>query len=329
MKRENVNYFAVGIFVVAMLIMFMAVLYQITGRAGPTDSYQVFLGNVTGLKRGTPVFYEGYQVGQVEQITPEREAGQTRYRLELTLPAGWQVPADSVARVVSTGLLSAVTVDIQEGESRQFLEPGDTLQGKQGVGMMSMLDGLGADFKDLSENGLKPLLANANELVTSVSRLVDEAGPGIAGGLRATLSRLNDSAGRLQDVLNAHNRDNIATFLANMRAASEDTVVVADQARSAAERLAVLAKDLQDTRARLDGVLGNADGLVSETRPRLRAAVVSLHHSLDAVAQHIDTVAYNLETTSRNLSEFSREIRQNPSLLLNSTPARDQVRTQR
>ena len=90
MKRENVNYFAVGIFVVAMLILFMVVLFQITGRAGPTDSYQVFLDNVAGLKRGTPVFYEGYQVGQVEQITPEREAGQTRYRLALTLPAGWQ-----------------------------------------------------------------------------------------------------------------------------------------------------------------------------------------------------------------------------------------------
>ena len=230
---------------------------------------------------------------------------------------------------MSSGLLSAVTIDIQEGESRQFLEPGDTLQGRQGVGMMSMLDGLGADLKDLSENGLQPLLTNANELVTSVSRLVEESGPGIAGELHATLSRLNDSAERLQDVLNAHNRENVATFLANMREASEDTVVVADQARSAAERLAVLARDLQDTRARLDGVLGNADGLVSENRPHLQAAVVSLHHSLDAVAQHIETVAYNLETTSRNLNEFSHQIRQNPSLLLNSTPARDQIRTQR
>lgn len=328
MKRENINYFAVGIFVLVMLVLFMAVLYQMTGRAGPTDSYQVFLDNVAGLKRGTPVFYEGFQVGQVEQITPEREGGQTRYRLALSLPSGWQVPADSVARVVSSGLLSAVTIDIREGTSSQLLEPGDTLQGRQGGGLMSMFDGLGADFKDLSENGLRPLVAHADELVESVARLVHESGPGIAGDLQATVSRLNDSAERLQDILSAHNRKNVTRFLANMRAASEDAVVVADQARSAAERLAELAGDLQDTRARLDGVLGNADGLVSENRPHLKAAVVSLHHSLDAVTEHIGTVAYNLETTSRNLSEFSRQIRQNPSLLLNSRPARDQIRTQ-
>ena len=114
MKRENVNYLAVGVFVLTMLILFMVVLYRITGRGGPMDSYFVFLDNVAGLNQGTPVYYEGFKVGQVEDITPDRSTGQTRYRLEISLPSGWQIPADSVARAVSSGLLSAVTIDIQD-----------------------------------------------------------------------------------------------------------------------------------------------------------------------------------------------------------------------
>ena len=209
------------------------------------------------------------------------------------------------------------------------MEAGDTLKGEQSASLVNVLDQFGADFKGLSDEGIRPLLANINNLVTNVSGLIDESGTATMGDLRTLLSKLNSAAEGLQDVLNARNRDNAAAFLTNMRTASEDTVSIAEQARVAAKRLAVLASDLQGTRARLDHVLENADGFVTESRPHLEATFITLRHSLDVVDEHIDAVAHNLENTSRNLNEFSRQIRQNPSLLLNSTPPKDQTRTTR
>ncbi|MEQ8231707.1 MAG: MlaD family protein, partial [Gammaproteobacteria bacterium] len=103
MKRDTVNYTLVGAFVVAMAVAFVVLLMAVTGRGGPSDTYFVYYENVAGLKFGTGVYYEGYQVGQVEGIEPETTAEGMRYRVTLSITAGWRIPADSVARVAEIG----------------------------------------------------------------------------------------------------------------------------------------------------------------------------------------------------------------------------------
>ena len=69
-KRDNVNYLVVGVFVLIMLGTFFTLMYFVTGRTGPAEHYFVRYKNVSGLKFGTGVFYEGYRVGQIEKIIP-------------------------------------------------------------------------------------------------------------------------------------------------------------------------------------------------------------------------------------------------------------------
>ena len=85
---------------------------------------------------------------------------------------------------------------------------------------------------------------------------------------------------------------------------------------------AVLAGDLVETRAKLDSLLVQTDGLVGENRDALRKSIIDLRHVTDSLARHIEAVNQNVEGTARNMFEFSREIRKNPGLLLSgSTPA--------
>jgi len=100
MKRENINYIAVGTFVLIITASFFVFLYQVTGSSGPTDNYYVTYNNVTGIKFGTPVLFDGYQVGQVESIEPIRTQGDTRYRLKLSIQQDWPVPEGSIAKIV-------------------------------------------------------------------------------------------------------------------------------------------------------------------------------------------------------------------------------------
>jgi len=124
MRRDTINYTAVGAFVLVLFALVLTVLYQITGRRGPTDEYHAQYDNVEGIKYGTPDLYEGYPIGQVSEVLPVKSAQGTRFRLSLAVQNGWRIPADSEARVVKSGLLSAVAIDIREGDSASALSPG-------------------------------------------------------------------------------------------------------------------------------------------------------------------------------------------------------------
>ena len=82
MKRDTINYVAVGAVVLAALVLLLVGLALITGRSGAATDYFVHYRNVTGLRYGAPVFYEGYRIGEVAAIEPERSSS-----LALLLPA--------------------------------------------------------------------------------------------------------------------------------------------------------------------------------------------------------------------------------------------------
>ncbi len=169
MKRDNLNYLMVGAFVAVMLVAGFILLVAITGRSGPTDEYLVFYDNVSGLKFGTGVYYEGYRVGQIENITPESTDRGMRYKIELSVTADWKIPSDSVASVQSSGLISAITIQINEGDEATFLQPGDTINGRGQSDLFSVINQAAGDFRTLSQEGILPLVKNLNERITQVA----------------------------------------------------------------------------------------------------------------------------------------------------------------
>ena len=96
MRRDNINYFLVGLFTLVSLAVLLVALYKITGRVGQAEPYHVYFHNIAGLGKGTHVTYEGYQIGYVERLVPEqdRNTGAPDYR------------PDGVVRVLGAGELS-------------------------------------------------------------------------------------------------------------------------------------------------------------------------------------------------------------------------------
>src|ERR1700758_2627265 len=108
MKRDNVNYGLVGVVVLAAFVVLIGALVMITGRGGASTAYFTHYHNVAGLRFGAPVFYEGYRIGQVAAIVPDRDAKGIRYKIELSVRRDWPIPKDSIAHMTSTGLLADV-----------------------------------------------------------------------------------------------------------------------------------------------------------------------------------------------------------------------------
>jgi phospholipid/cholesterol/gamma-HCH transport system substrate-binding protein len=291
MKHENINYLVVGSFVLAVLVAFIIVLGLITGRNGDTENYHVYYNSVAGLKYGTIVSYEGYQLGQIENVEPVHTNGETRYKVTFSIQSGWKIPDDSIATITSSGLLGGVSIDIKEGVSKNMLPSGGTLTGEEGANLFAAVGSAAGDIKVLIK-----------DVRTFVQTLNTEAD--LFNDVHTLMTRLNNSAAGLEKILNNNNQENIEKTINNIAMASGK---------------------LDGTISELKQVVASSNSLVSENKDEIQRSIQHLSASLEVIAQHIDTIAYNLEGTSRNMNEFSRQIRENPGLLLGSTPPKDKT----
>jgi phospholipid/cholesterol/gamma-HCH transport system substrate-binding protein len=306
MRRDNINYLAVGIFVLAALVALLVVLYKLTGRVGDSDPYHVLYGNITGLADGSRVTYEGYQVGFVAGVTPEQGETGTRYRVELRLKRGWRIPADSVARIYSAGLLAETVINIEEGESRERLAPGGEIAGVQGGDLFAALGDIAADLGGLTREGIRPLLDNLNRTVTGLGGELETRVPRILDDMESMAQKLDQSADGLTRMLDAGNTTRVGNIIADVE--------------TTARNFRELSASLQGTQAQLDTLMGDVQGVVGDNREDLRQTVQSLRRTLDSVAREVDGILYGLEGASRNMHEFSRELRGNPGLLIKGGP---------
>lgn len=314
MKDVRINYVVVGGFVVTMLAALLVVVALLTGRTGATDSYVTHLNNVQGVKFGTKVTYEGFVVGQVEDIVPLRADGRTSFRLVLAVRRNWPIPEGSVARVAASGILAAMTVDIKGGASERMLEPGSQIPGGPAANIFATMNEMAGQVAVLNQQGLLPLLANINQRVDSLGSILEKQAPDLLANLVAISSDLAAKTPRIT-----------ADVQKMTGTLSTQVVTEANAARVAQtlDNLAELSAGLKDSRAKVDAVLTTLDGTVQKSGPAVEASLKDLRYILQSVARNIDSITYNLETTSRNFNEFSRQLRENPGVLIGGTKARD------
>lgn len=309
MKRETINYFSVGLFVLLALAMLFFVMFRLMNGMGDRDVYYTYYRNVAGLGSGTLVTYEGYAFGQVAAIEPQRNADGLRYQVELRVRKDWKIPVDSVARVYSEGLLADTVVNIGEGTASDFLNPGDALKSEQGVDLFATIGAMAGDFGDLSENSLRPLLETLNHTVQQLGSELGSGLPAIMQGMQSLVGKLDRSADHLSDVLNAETVLQVQRTISNMDVAASD--------------VRQLSEGLVEVKDEAQNLIHKLDGLVSASQPDVQQSVVELRHILEQVSRYSDSILQNLDSTSRNMSEFSRQIREHPGRLISGSAPSD------
>ncbi len=298
---------------------------MLTGRTGAVDNYYTYYSNVTGIKFGTQVVYEGYPIGQVEEITPEEKDGRMRFRIDFSVIQGWRLPKDSVGEIAAPGLLAAVTISIKAGNDKVPLKPGDMIISKERSDVFAVVSGVAGQLGDLMDVSIKPLLDNVNKAVSSINKIIDKEGlalfedvrevtdelakvvalmarriPNIADNIEQFSAKLNTTADELQKLMTPETRGQIEAVIANLNSASKSMSTLADEVSKL-----VVSEDSDMRR------------VIGETR-----------YIIESVSRHIDSINQNMEGAARNMYEFTRQIRQNPGLLLGGTPPEDKGKIQ-
>ncbi|HQV72054.1 MAG: MlaD family protein [Dokdonella sp.] len=297
MKRDTINYVAVGAVVLAALVLLLVGLALITGRSGAATDYFVHYRNVTGLRYGAPVFYEGYRIGEVAAIEPERSSEGTRYKVTVSVKRDWTIPVDSVARLQSSGLLADMSIGIKEGASKQMLARGAEIGGAENADVFAAVGELAGQVSALTREQITPMIALLSKRVDSITGSLDNNTPEILGQAQTLLGKLNDASGALDDLLKPQNRAAVASILGNVQG---------------------LSGELRETRKTLDQTVGELADIARENRGDIRGAMTDLATVMASLSSRMDVITHHLESATRNLDEFSREIRRNPGQLLRS-----------
>ncbi|WP_375200979.1 outer membrane lipid asymmetry maintenance protein MlaD [Hyphococcus sp.] len=139
MSRAGFFETIVGALVIAVAAGFLAYAYGVSGKGVGRDHYRVgaVFGRVDGVTVGSEVRIAGVKVGSVAGNSLDPMTYEAN--VELAIDRGVAIPQDSVAKVVSDGILGGAHIAIEPGAAEEMLLEGDKLTITQGsVDLLSL-----------------------------------------------------------------------------------------------------------------------------------------------------------------------------------------------
>ncbi|HMC96599.1 MAG TPA: MlaD family protein [Flavobacteriales bacterium] len=268
--------------------------------------YRVMYVDVSGVTGSTPVFYNGYKVGQV--IATEMTEDSTR-----RIMVSFQLDEDHLpltkqtkVEIYSSDLFSrALRIVLAKGEPAKN---GDTLIGDA---QLSLTDAVGEQIDPLKRKA-EGMLASIDSVLSSLQLVLNDSAVGDIhasfASVRSTLETFNTTAHRMDELIASESTairaiiENIRTVSANLDQFSAEMGHVVQNLDSAS---AVLA----------DGRLKKMMADLSESSTQLKTIMTGLEQgegTLGALLKN-DTLYANLEKSSKELDLLLEDLRLNPN----------------
>ncbi len=330
MRYSNINYVVVGVFVIAMLAAAVGSIAILTGRTGAVDRYYTVYDNVTGVKFGTQVIYEGYPIGQVEAVTPEENRGRMEFRVDFSIKEGWRIPEDSQVEIAAPSLLSSVALQVHAGVSSDALKPGDRVNSRDAANVFGAVSSLAEQVARVIESDAKPLFKEVAGTFKEIKQFIGQDGKVLASDVQVLIgnskSMIEDIHSRIPGIAN-----NIETFTANLTKASQEVGKMASpKNRELVEGILAQMDEatlkFDDVLTSMDKVLEDIDRLAVDPKADVEVILGESRYVVESLSRHIDSINQNMESAARNMNEFSRQIRANPGLLLGGSPQPETTR---
>lgn len=126
MNKETMH-----ILVGAVVVALGVTAFLLSHQGGPTDEISGYpltaqFGAVDGVSVGTKVLLTGIQVGDVTALSYDDKS--ERAMLDFVIRPDIKIPMDSVALIVTDGLLGAKYIKIQPGGDTEVMKPGDAFE---------------------------------------------------------------------------------------------------------------------------------------------------------------------------------------------------------
>jgi len=306
-KEQKARLFVFILVSLGLFVLFSALLIVPTLKArGLTYFINFKETTVNGLLIGSPVKYQGVEVGKVRRIQVAPDDLRS-IRVDLEIDREFSVRTDMTATLTFTGITGSKFIELSGGTNASaHLEPGYAIEPARGLGEKA-----------------EDIVANID---TAIRRINDLLGPDNQKRINLFLENTEKSAAVISGVLQAK-QENLSNAITNIEKAAQDFGAVTENLRR-------ISADLGDMTSKLgEGtgeVLDNfkkrfSDEELGKLLKNLQSFVESgaadmktLENVLLAQQTDLRTTLESMGAAIDNLSRFSRALVEDPTSLLRS-----------
>lgn len=260
---------------------------------------------VDGLDKANKVKVNGLNIGQVKDL--DFLEGSSKIVAEFYIKSDIKIPANSVARIYATDLLGSKAVEIILGDSKKYLQSGDTLRSE-----------MESSLKDQLSEQVEPLKKKALVLINSVDSVMMV----------------------IQSIFNENTRSSLASSLENIRntlgnlenaSSNIDTILISGKARvqNIMANAESISRNLKENNENINTILTNfaalSDSLAEADIPQTLRDASTAVNNLKVISDKInrgegtlgqlitnDSLYLELNNSMNSLNLFLEDIRLNP-----------------
>ncbi len=269
--------------------------------------YHAVYADVAGVTEATPVYYNGFKVGQVvgRQLKADG-SGQIVVTFQLN-EQRLKLPRDTEVRIYSADLFSRA-LQLRLGTSADLATSGDTLSSGSELSLTDAVSGQIDPLKRKAEG----MIANIDSVLTAFQLILNDSArkdiDASFASIRGTLETFNKTAQRIDDLMAAESAAIRAT-LENVRKVSENLVAYNTTITSVLQNMDTVTGHLAG--GEIKRMLTSLDSSSAQLKD-LMARINAGEGSIGALLNN-DTLYQNLENASREMDLLMEDLRINPN----------------
>ena len=321
----RIHTWAIGLFLIAGIGLFTAILFLIGNRHdvfGEHVDFYADFSDVDGLPRGAQVRVAGIEAGEVKRIEiPSSPASKFRLKLQVRRNARGMVRTDSLVSIRTEGVVGDKYIFIREGTSAAAEAPaGATLPSKEPFDLGAALE-KASGLLDNVQGTVTDLHGRLDVALDSVTRTVNHV-DGVVTVVKPDIKRMASNAGRITDTINAIVSDlNAGRGPAGLllkdettRKQLQATLSNAQQATfnlsDASARADRLLADVQSRElvAKAQAILENVQAMSEQLNQAVKEALGPDHMGEDGASNIRETLS-NLNRGTANLAEDTEALK--------------------
>jgi phospholipid/cholesterol/gamma-HCH transport system substrate-binding protein len=288
----------IGFFAILTILVLIVGINYLKGLniLNSSRSFHAKYENIGGLKVGSPVSVNGYQIGSVSRVSLFSRKDQ-KLLVTVSIEEDFDIPINSIFKIVNQDLMGSKSINLVLGDDSSFAEFGDTLS--------SIVEG---SLQDEVSAQILPLKIKTEELIGSIDSV-----------MTIITSVLNKDARK--DLSNSLSSLNQTFALMTQTMRKVDQIVDQND-----EKITSIIMNLESNNNKITNILNNFSDIsdviirsdIEELLNSLGNTTMKINNSEGSLGMLINDkeLYYNLEKASKELEELINDIKENPKRYL-------------
>ena len=279
--------------VLSIIVLFVGINYlKGLNVLDSSRNFYAIYDDIGGLKSGSSVFFNGYQVGMVSKVNLLNDVDQ-RLIVSINIDKDLEIPLNSVFKIVNQDLMGSKSVNLILGNDNVLAQSGDTL-----------IAGVGGSFQDEVSAQILPLKVKTEELIGSIDSVMII--------ITAVLNK--DARKNLTNSL--HSLDQTFSLMS-------ETMIKVDQiVDQNDERISSIVKNLESSNNQITNILKNFSDISDDiAKSNIQELLISLSETTKKINESNGSLGMlindkdlylNLEKSTKELELLIKDIKTNP-----------------